>query len=596
MQAWFFPLSTAKQTRLGLLLPLVRPLGKMILASTVLAFLLNAVGCLLPFAGKIAIDFLVVRTGFDRLESWLQSIGLTHYAPAIITFFSTPTAVFPLLAGVGLIAIFLAFLHQLTVFRLQQEFAFSLKSTLFDRVLRFPLRFFSRHSGGYLTARINNDVETCSFLFSCGLSQTISHGFRVFWGTLLLFSLNRFLCLIFLATTPVYAALHWFFARLIRRAGWREREQAAQVEETIQESFAGVETVKAFGGEPRQRDRMSDRLRQALGARERETTLGLLSRSLSRVFQGGTALILLGMGLQQVMEDRMTVGDLVTFAAGCGIVTLSLGEIAGFYVDLQPLFTSLFRIMSLLRRPIEDDLEKQESLFERSPAANFAEQGAVPTRGDLSFEKVDFAYTPGKPVLREFCGVARAGEITAIAAPSGAGKTTLVKLLLRFFAPQSGEIRFSHQAISTLPLREYRRRIGYVAQDVFLFQATVFDNLRVACPDATVADVTRVCQQALIHQDIMHLPRGYDTLLGERGATLSLGQRQRLALARALLRAPVIFLLDEPTSALDAATEEALLNGLRETLKSSTTILISHKTTIHSFADRVLAFPLEPRG
>jgi ABC-type multidrug transport system fused ATPase/permease subunit len=224
------------------------------------------------------------------------------------------------------------------------------------------------------------------------------------------------------------------------------------------------------------------------------------------------------------------------------------------------------------------------------PAEEKGRAGTVLERveGEVRLENISFAYEEGKPVLRDVSCAVRAGEAVAVVGESGAGKTTLVNILLKFYRPLQGEISLDGHAYGELDTRWLRGRIGVVSQDIFLFNDSIERNIRYGRPEATRAEVERVARLAHIHDEIERFPRGYDTVIGERGVVLSTGQRQRVSIARAFLREPALLILDEPTSALDAGTEEMLRDSLRELVKGRTTFIISHRAPMLDIAARVL--------
>jgi len=281
-------------------------------------------------------------------------------------------------------------------------------------------------------------------------------------------------------------------------------------------------------------------------------------------------------GGNEVLAGAMTVGDFVAFAIYIVTFAPTVNTFFAFPVVMQPALTSAARLRELFRIPGE--------------AGTGGGGGIVPAavQGRIEFSGVRFGYTESEPVLSDVNFIARPGEVVAVVGRTGAGKTTLINLILRAFAPQEGTITLDNHDLASLDPRWLRRQISIVSQDLFLFYTTIEENIRYSRPDATFEDVVEAARKAQIHDDIVRFPEGYGTIVGERGTQLSVGQRQRIAIARAFLKDAPILILDEPTSALDMQTEDQIRRTLRLLVRDRTTILVSHRPSLLELADRVL--------
>jgi ATP-binding cassette subfamily B protein/subfamily B ATP-binding cassette protein MsbA len=300
--------------------------------------------------------------------------------------------------------------------------------------------------------------------------------------------------------------------------------------------------------------------------------LGGLGAGLVRTV--GTGIVLL-IGAHAVIHHHLTIGGLLVFANYVGLLQGQIAGLTGIYSALQGARPSIDRVVEVLdaRADVED----------RRGALTLAG-----VRGEVVFEDVSFGYEPGRPVLREVSLSASPGEVVAIVGPTGAGKSTLVGLLPRFFDPDQGRVLLDGHDLRELRLRQVRDSVSLVLQESFLFPFSIAENIGYGRPGATRQQIIQAARAANAHQFISALPDGYDTVLGERGATLSGGERQRIAIARALLKDAPVLILDEPTSALDAETEQSLLQALDRLMAGRTTLIIAHRLSTIRKADQIL--------
>ncbi|WP_214021187.1 ABC transporter ATP-binding protein [Methanoculleus sp.] len=542
----------------------IRSLGVLALVATALV---AAAKTVLPLSIKFFIDNILLGET-EATDALLAGAG------GLLSSLNTLIAA---LLVLGLFTGGMDLLRNYWTARFREGYAFNLQTTLVEHVLSFPLSYFKSQQTGYIMSRLSDDVQILQYTVSQYLPQIVSNALYVTFTFAILCILNLRLTLVVVAFIPLYLLVNAVFIRRIRAATHRERERQAYVSRDLQEVISGIDTVKSHAAEDREVHRVSGTLRNMVDARIRNTMLS----AFSEYFRIGTMSLMLiavfWFGGNEVLAGAMTVGDFVAFAVYIVTFAPTVNTFFAFPVVMQPALTSAARLRELFR------------IHGEAGAAGTG--GTVPAtaQGLIEFSGVGFGYTASEPVLSDVNFVARPGEVVAVVGRTGAGKTTLVNLILRAFAPQEGTIALDNRDLASLDPRWLRRQISIVSQDLFLFHTTIEDNIRYSRPEATFEDVVEAARKAQIHDDILRFPEGYRTIVGERGTQLSVGQRQRVAIARAFLKDASILILDEPTSALDMQTEDQIRRTLRLLVRDRTTILVSHRPSLLELADRVLA-------
>lgn len=553
----------------------VQPVWKIGAFSLFLVMLTTAIKALLPLTGKFFIDFVILKTGYGGIESTLAWLGLGLDVTQVIGLFGSIEFI---VVAMVLVALVFGLLSTIAIYLTtvyQQELTYNLQTTLFDHVLRFPISFIKSKQTGYLMSRVSDDVNLVQYLFSDAVTQIISSAFYILFGVAILMSLNARLALVIAVTLPVYLVIRTILSGRIRALSYRERESSAEVSKNMQEAISGVELVKSYATEKTEVGKMSARLRDVVRARISRSMLISFAMSLMRGTMFALVLIIMLVGAGEIRNGQMTIGDFVAFMSYLVFLSGAVNTLFYTYMSFQPAFASMDRL---------------KEMFGVVPEFEWSKGGVKPDAviGDVRFDDVSFAYAVDQPVLNHISFEVKHGETIAIVGHSGAGKTTMVSLMLKLYSPQSGAIYLDGRPLEELDYAWLRRQISIVSQDIFLFNDTVENNIKYGKTGASHADVVRVAQKAHIHKFIMSLPAGYDTLIGERGTKLSVGQRQRISIARAFLKDTQIVILDEPTSAIDPETEMFLKASLDELIKGRTTFIISHRMSLTEIADRVI--------
>jgi len=450
-----------------------------------------------------------------------------------------------------------------------------LRKQVYAHMQGLSLGFFEKQPTGQLLSRVANDVSTVQTFIQTASVEMLADLVTVAAAVTAVFIIDWRLALV---TMTVLLLIAWPLNRVgktLRRAGAMMQESWAELMGVLQEALTGVRAIQAFQLESLMRvrfDRESDRIYQTGLGWARMT--GALTPVME--FLGGAALaVFIWFGSYQISRGQLRPEQVLTFIFLLGFITAPITRIGKSFGQMQHALASAARVFELLdQRP-----RVVESL------------GAIVLpvlKGGVRFEKVSFAYDDGPLVLREIDLFVEPGESIALVGPSGAGKTSLVNLVPRFYDPMSGRILIDGYDLREIQMASLRAQIGIVPQETLLFRATVAENIGFGKPGASLEEIMEAAVTANAHQFIQDLPRGYGTLVGERGQTLSGGQRQRIAIARAVLRNPRILILDEATSSLDSASEAQVQGALERLMQGRTTLVIAHRLSTVQRADRLV--------
>ena len=479
-----------------------------------------------------------------------------------------------LLAGIKLFGMLAGAWQQFFFTRLEQEVLLDIQRDLVDRTLRFPKSFFDSEEVGYLMSRLLADVGGLRWFFSSTLVYIVGSVLRFTGGFVFLFYLKWQLAAAVLLVLPLLVVAVRFFSSKMRVLSLHGMEQQAVVSRTLQESLTSSSLIKSFSTEERTGKRMISELKAALQIGMEQATVGSAANlSVSLAPEIASFIVLIG-GVILVVQHQWTLGSMLAFQGYLGYV----------FGPAQFLATANFQFQQALA-----SLERVSALFDIVPEEKEG-VGLRPDRlrGDIEFRNVSFGYGSGEMVLEDVSLHVRPGEHIAIVGPSGVGKTTLVSLILLFYKPNRGTIFLDGRPAGEYQLGPLRERIGYVAQHPELLSGTIMENLRYGNPEASEDEIVPIAKAAGIHDFIVSLPEGYGSKVGERGVNLSAGQCQRLALARALLKAPDILILDEPTSALDSVTERSIFDSLPPLVRDKTMFVVAHRLATAVKAERIL--------
>lgn len=458
--------------------------------------------------------------------------------------------------------------------RFQQGIMRDLQENLLDHTLSLPKSFFDGKEVGYLISRLSSDVQGLSWFFSSNIVYIISSIFRFIGGVIFLFYLNWPLGIVTLVVLPLLVWGTRFFSRRMRILGHYGMEQNARISQRFQETLATIPLIKAFASEKRESGRVMSAVSDSQQIQMEQTTVSSVANLVLGILPSLAGGVVLVAGAYWVIRGQWTLGSLLAFQSYLGYVYGPAMSLSNANLELQNALTALERVSAIFN-----------IVPEEKPGTG---QVVEHLKGDVVFEDVSFSYNGEELVLEDLSFSIKHGEHIVIAGPSGVGKTTLVSLLLQFYRPTKGEILLDNKDAAQYELRSLRERIGFVSQSTLMLEGTIRENLCYGNPDATKEQIDRATGIAGIREFILSLPNRYETAIDERGVNLSDGQKQRLSIARALIKDPDILILDEPTSALDALVEQSIFDAIPKVVREKTLIVVTHRLSTIQKADRIL--------
>jgi ATP-binding cassette subfamily B protein len=544
----------------------LRPYWRIAAAAVVATLLLVAVGLLAPWPMKILVDSVLGNEPLPDILAPLAAAFPDKFAMLV----ATVAAGFLIAFLAGLLNVFTTYLKTKVEIAMTLDF----RSDLFQQAQRLSMAYHDQSRAGMVIYTINSLAGAAPSLVMSALpfAQNVLTLTGMVWIS---YRLNSTLALLSLSIVPFLYYSVGYYSRHIRERLVTAKGMEGETLAIIHEAMSMLRVIVAFGREDHEHARFREQGRRALDARVdvtvRQTVFSMAVNATTAV---GTALVL-GYGAYLVLEGRLTIGQLLIVVAYIGSVYKPLEAISGTIGALQDQLVNLQMAFDLL--------EKEPDIKDRPGAAAIHR-----ARGHIRFDHVSFRYEGRGLTLADISFEVVPGQAVAIVGPTGAGKSTLVSLVPRFYHPHEGRILLDGRDVASLTLKSLRRQISIVLQEPLLFSSTIGDNIRYGRLDATHDEIVAAAKAANVHDFVTAFPQGYDTPLGERGAQLSGGERQRIAVARAFLKDAPILILDEPTSSIDSKTEAVILDALDRLMVGRTTFLVAHRLSTLRSVSKIL--------
>jgi ATP-binding cassette subfamily B multidrug efflux pump len=524
-------------------------------------------------SAALAVFYILAASGLSVLQPYLTKLAIDRYIRSndlhgltliALCYLGTLAAVFALSFG------------QTWVMNLMgQRIMFDMRMQIFRHLQGMDVAFFDKNPVGRLMTRVTTDVDALNELFTAGVITVFGDICTLVGIVITLFLLNYKLALAIFSVIPLLFAVTFLFKIKVRDSFRQVRTAVASINTFLQENITGTAVVQLFSQEEKQYDRFTHINRDHLDANLRSIFYYAIFYPLLELIGAIAVALIVWYGGLQVFAGTLTIGSLVAFVQYSDRFFRPISDLSEKYTILQSAMASSERIFKLLDTTPEISSPQRPELL-------------APRSGAVEFKNVYFSYNPDEEVLHDISFRVEAGEKVALVGATGAGKSSIIALLSRFYDVQKGEILVDGINIRHMDLHALRQSIGVVLQDVFLFSGSVADNIRVGNPDISFEKVRRAAETVHASNFIEALERGYDTPVGERGSSLSVGQKQLLAFARALAYEPKILVLDEATSSIDTETELLIRDALQKLLAGRTSIVIAHRLSTVQNADRIV--------
>lgn len=531
---------------------IIWPKRNLVFIGLILIVLSRLSSLVLPWKSKQLLDEVIPNKDYQQLYKLLIIVGSAMLIQAITSFLLTK------------------------ILSIQAQYLISeLRAQVQKKVLSLPIHFFDDTKSGALVSRIMSDVEGVRNLIGTGLVQLLGGTITAVVATILLIRISLSMTFFVLIPVTIFGIVALKAFKYIRPIFRKRGVINAQVKGRLTETLAGVRVIKAFNAETQEHQSFEKGVYLLFENVKKSLTATAFMTSASTFLLGIASTGIMGIGGYKIMEGELSIGDFLSFTLLLGFMIAPIVQMSNIGSQLTEALAGLDRTEELMNMQGEEEDVKRTISLET-------------VKGNLVFDKVSFAYEEGKNVLEDISFIVPEGSVTALVGSSGSGKSTIAGLAATFLNPTRGLITIGGKDLSKVRLNSYRKHLGVVLQDEFLFEGTIRENVLFARPNATEEELQSAVSAAYVDEFTDRFENGLDTLIGERGVKLSGGQRQRLAIARAILADPKIIILDEATSSLDTESEALIQKSLSKLIKNRTTIVIAHRLSTIKQADQIL--------
>jgi subfamily B ATP-binding cassette protein MsbA len=531
---------------------IIWPRKNIVFLGLILIIIRSLSGFVLPLQSKVLIDDVVPNKDFNQLYILILIVIGAILIQAITSFLLTK------------------------VLSIQAQYLISeLRAQVQKKVLSLPISFFDNTKSGALVSRIMTDVEGVRNLIGTGLVQLIGGSFTAIITLVILIKMNFWMTIFTFLPLSIFGIIALKSFTYIRPIFRARGKINAEVKGRLTETLGGIRVIKAFNAEEQESKIFEEGVENIFQNVKKSMTATAIMTSSSTFLIGLATTGVMGIGGYFMIQGTMTFGDFIQFTFLLAFMVAPIVQMSNIGSQLTEALAGLDRTEELMNMSAEEDDETRTIILEKM-------------KGEIIFDDVSFAYEEGKEVLNNINFQVPSGTVTALVGSSGSGKSTIAGLSATFLNPKSGTITIDNQDMSKVKLSSFRKNLGVVLQDEFLFEGTIKENILFPRPDATELELQNAVKAAYVNEFTDRFDNGLDTLIGERGVKLSGGQRQRLAIARAILANPKIIILDEATSSLDTESESLIQKSLSELIKDRTTIVIAHRLSTIKQADQIL--------
>ena len=498
-----------------------------------------------------------------------MGIGPSTVDMPTVLYYVMLMAIFYVLSGI------LSYVLSLIMIRISRKVICRMRKDVFDRLSELPIGFFDKYQTGDIISVISYDIDTVSQSFSNDFLQVVQSIVIVVFSLVMMLSIAPVLVLIFAVTIPLSVFFTKYITTRVRPLFRARSKKLGELNGFVEEMIGGQKTTKAYNREEEVVKRFDVKNREAVDAYSKAEYYGTLTGPSVNFFNNLSMVLVSIFGALMYLNGGINLGDISSFVQYSRKFSGPINEIANIIGELQSAFAAAERVFRLI-----DELPEKED----APNARVLDN----VRGEVDVDRISFGYLPGKTIIHSFSMNVKKGSMIAIVGPTGAGKTTLINLLMRFYDVDSGAIYVDGNSIYDVTRKSLRGAYSMVLQDTWLFYGTIFENIAYGKENATLDDVIHAAKTAKIHDYIESLPNGYDTLLSDNGINISKGQKQLLTIARAMLLDAKMLILDEATSNVDTRTEQQIQAAMRELMRDKTCFIIAHRLSTIRNADNIL--------